>query len=1602
MLRRILETILLLAVSHICFAQAATEIKPSNDTGLRPLTPYSTGGGNVNLTNGNLNLEIPLVPLPGRAGMSYTLSLTYDSKIWVPRATYSSPIDIIYTWSDGSLQGGSGDWHLNVPSITQGPWLTDGSGNHSGNGDYVVTLMGGAKHALGKTDYFNFADWSRDAEDGSGLNIDLSNSNDIVVRSKDGTAYHFGNGTSDLTNIKVEDTNGNSVLFNNSGLTDTLGRTIAGVNYGHPPQSINYRESDGTQRTITLTYTNITILTGSSPHFSYPVQHTCNGAQNCTNIYVVQPSNVVKSVLSTLTLADGSQYAFSYNDYGELSKIVFPTGGYAKYEYAAYQHQETFWNYASGTCDGEACLSLNIKSDFREINKKSVCSAVNGTCPAEEVTVYMPSTSASLGSNSANTVYEGVTDSYLPPQSFLRRTVNSFTTCDQSDSNFSRYCSPHDAGSATYEYGGSTPVKSTTIAYNTYGSYPFLPMTITTSLNGGPASTEQLSYDTQTVHVMRPLGADYSQQTLQDVTMPIDNVTQDTVFDYGKQPGTNPSLRKVVNTYLKSTPYTSSWLHILNRKTEEQIYDGSNNLMADTQYEYDTPLDGIAASGATCHDTSVGNYGNVSAIKRWRNTDGAWLATKYRWFDDAGNVLRVEDHGGHQTQLSYADSWESTTAPLCSPSGQTKAYLTQVTNALGYFTSASYNSCTGTMHSFSDLNSQTTTWTYDLLGRMTDILYPDQGEIQLSYPNPNTVNRRQKQDASTWITNSFALDGRGRVVQSSLTSDLEGTDITDTAYDALGRVYSVSNPYRSGDTTYYTYSQYDALDRARVLTRQDGNTVQSVYSGPTTTVTDETGRPRKSVTDALGRLTSVIEPNPDTGSFTTGSFLTQYTYDALGNLLTVNQQGDGSGSARNRSFTYNSLSQLLTASNPESGTISYSYDNDGLLYQKVDARGKITSHWYDELHRLTAKTYYADSTPTPRFLYDVASVNGVTVENPIGRLVRATTDDGTGTINSYDEMGRVKLQYQWVCVMGNCSSTQTISENHDFAGNPTSLGYPSGRNLVLSYNAAARPLSVADGDETAYVSDATYAPQGALSGYLNGKSPSFTGIAHAFSYNSRLQADSIAVQTPTAMIFGLSYGYGTSNNGNVMQVTNTLNPGRTQTFTYDKLNRLTSAYSNNSSGVESWGNAYGYDAWGNLLHKGSIIGLQREYVELFDAAVDPDHLNRLSGYGYDASGNVTQNGAASYGYDAEGRMVSAGNANYTYDAQGRRVAKSDGTQYFYAPSGDVIAERSATGTWSDYIFFGGKRVARRVASGTYYYVSDHLGTARLITQADGTVCYEAVYYPWGVEQHVLTDTCPQNYKFTGKERDSETGLDYFGARYYGSTMGRWLSPDWSGGPTAVPYADFGNPQSLNLYSYVGNNPLARADADGHCWHWLWGGHCKEDPPSPPPPPAPQTPPVITPGTPQNNLANAQDAARADPNLQPTPPGPGRKTFCNIATCQIVRNTGTTTDALVDKNGTPNLANTDAKTLANSPAWKPVSAQEAQNLANQGVTVVGVIFETGHGHIVTVRPELLPGTQDVGRYGPLVNNIGQNVGVTNGNKAFEGGTPQYYAPVNNNR
>ncbi|MBI2682256.1 MAG: RHS repeat-associated core domain-containing protein [Acidobacteriales bacterium] len=339
--------------------------------------------------------------------------------------------------------------------------------------------------------------------------------------------------------------------------------------------------------------------------------------------------------------------------------------------------------------------------------------------------------------------------------------------------------------------------------------------------------------------------------------------------------------------------------------------------------------------------------------------------------------------------------------------------------------------------------------------------------------------------------------------------------------------------------------------------------------------------------------------------------------------------------------------------------------------------------------------------------------------------------------------------------------------------------------------------------------------RGALSS-LSHVSTSAGGLLETRTYTPRLQPDLLqAGVNGGAFFLNLDYNFTEpatgKNNGNVYQVANLRNTNRTTDYTYDSLNRIKTA----TTLGPDWGQSFAIDAWGNLTAQSVTKGAAPAFSATALAS------NRLSSYSYDAAGNMLGDGQHTYVYNAESQVASldSGATAYVYDASGQRLRKTTGTnwtEYLYWGA-DPVAERDQTGVWTEYVFFGGKRVARRESAGAVYcYFSDHLGSADVVTDAAGVIKEESDYYPYGGER-VLTDLLPkQNYKFTGKERDTESGLDYFGARYYASRMGRWLTPDWANGAEAVPYADFGDPQSLNLYGYVGNQPVTRFDADGHC------------------------------------------------------------------------------------------------------------------------------------------------------------------------------------------
>jgi RHS repeat-associated protein len=186
-----------------------------------------------------------------------------------------------------------------------------------------------------------------------------------------------------------------------------------------------------------------------------------------------------------------------------------------------------------------------------------------------------------------------------------------------------------------------------------------------------------------------------------------------------------------------------------------------------------------------------------------------------------------------------------------------------------------------------------------------------------------------------------------------------------------------------------------------------------------------------------------------------------------------------------------------------------------------------------------------------------------------------------------------------------------------------------------------------------------------------------------------------------------------------------------------------------------------------------------------------DGNNHLSTMSYDASGNTVSDGInLPYTWDGESQLKTAGGVTYNYDGDGRRASKVGSKIYWYGSGGEILAETGNMGnTLNEYVYFGGKRVAQLPASsGALYYAEDMLGSSRVMVQANGTLCYDADFTPFGGERP-YTSTCAQNYKFEGKERDTETGNDDFGAREYSWRFGRWLSSDWSSVPVAVPYAN---------------------------------------------------------------------------------------------------------------------------------------------------------------------------------------------------------------------
>ena len=291
------------------------------------------------------------------------------------------------------------------------------------------------------------------------------------------------------------------------------------------------------------------------------------------------------------------------------------------------------------------------------------------------------------------------------------------------------------------------------------------------------------------------------------------------------------------------------------------------------------------------------------------------------------------------------------------------------------------------------------------------------------------------------------------------------------------------------------------------------------------------------------------------------------------------------------------------------------------------------------------------------------------------------------------------------------------------------------------------------------------------------------------------------------------YRYSTTqNNGQITQRQDSYNGTAEEvTYEYDSLNRLISA----ATTGPTWGLSWGYDGFGNRNTQTVTKGSAPAYSD----NINPGN-NRSPNLWYDLSGNVTGVPGQTYSYDVADRMVKAtgsyGTERYGYDSGNRRVwrKKADGTEEFtlYGAGGERIEVFRLSGTTvttaTTSVYFSGSLARTRDhASGVEKaLLLDRLGSVR-IQAAALTGVEHLSYFPYGEEKGGSTPN--DRDKFATYSRDSNTGLDYAMNRYYGNSMGRFLTPDPFGGSGKPD-----DPQSWNRYAYVGNDPANKNDPSG--------------------------------------------------------------------------------------------------------------------------------------------------------------------------------------------
>jgi RHS repeat-associated protein len=557
-----------------------------------------------------------------------------------------------------------------------------------------------------------------------------------------------------------------------------------------------------------------------------------------------------------------------------------------------------------------------------------------------------------------------------------------------------------------------------------------------------------------------------------------------------------------------------------------------------------------------------------------------------------------------------------------------------------------------------------------------------------------------------------------------------------------------------------TNVDYDEFNRPKTTTYPPAvtgatrlqQTIEYNAVGNITSRTDTAGRVTTFAYDAANRLTSVTDP---------ASQVTQYEYNSRSNVTAVVD-----ALSQRYEFVYDALSRVTSAT--RAGLqMSFAYDAVGNRTQRTDYNNMPTNYTYDALNRLTKITYPDASTAT--YAYDKLS-----------QMTSAANLNGTVSF-VYDKLGRVTSTTD---VWG-----QAINYTYDANGSRTKMSFGSTTKATYTYDAINRVTKIADGSNLA----TTYAYDVA-SRLISRTLPN--GVATAYSYDGLDRLTRLKDAKSATVIADNNYTY--NDAGDIIQ---NIDQSGAHAYGYDALDRLTAA-SYPATGNES----YAYDSVGNRTssHRSANYSYQP-----FNRLTNTDTASYL----YDNNGNMTSksdgSGTTQLQWDFENRLTtvvtpSAGSVTYKYDALGRRVQSAPSTSAstnFNYDGDDVAQDKTSAGVITEYLNGPGidNKIRQKTGTTIYYFAQDHLGSTTALTDTNGALVERETYDAYGNS----AGSTRTRYGFTGRERDAVTGLMYYRARWYVAQVGRFASED-----------PIGLSGDINVYAYVGNNPLDAFDPFG--------------------------------------------------------------------------------------------------------------------------------------------------------------------------------------------